>query len=62
MHEILKPKTLKRKVKVVGPYDVTEGDVDPPECATCHCGCERQLCFVDLEGKGNQIFGIRGLE
>jgi hypothetical protein len=29
----------KRKVRVVGPDDVVEGDVDPPEGATCHCGC-----------------------
>jgi hypothetical protein len=34
----------RRQVRVVGPEDVTEGDVDPPECTTCHCGEGRQLC------------------
>jgi hypothetical protein len=34
-------------VRVVGPDDVTIGDVDPPECAS---GCGRQLCSVDPEG------------
>jgi hypothetical protein len=41
----------KIKVRVVGPDDITEGDVDPPECATCHYGCGKQLCSVAPEGK-----------
>jgi hypothetical protein len=28
----------------VGPEDVTEGDVDPPECTVSHCGEGRKLC------------------
>jgi hypothetical protein len=34
----------RRQVRVVGPDDVTEGDVDPPERTTCHGGEGRQLC------------------
>jgi hypothetical protein len=45
---------LKRKVSMVGPDDVTEGDVDPPKRVTCHRGCGRQLCYVGPEGKVNQ--------
>jgi hypothetical protein len=26
------------KARVVGAEEVTEGDVDPPECTMCHCG------------------------
>jgi hypothetical protein len=29
---------LKRQARVVGPKDVTDGDVDPPERAMRHCG------------------------
>jgi hypothetical protein len=29
----------KRKVSIVGPDEVIEGDVDPPEGATRHCRC-----------------------
>jgi hypothetical protein len=27
---------VEKKARVVGPDDITIGDVDPPECATCH--------------------------
>jgi hypothetical protein len=47
---------------MVGPDDVIEGDVDPPECATCHHGCGRKLCYVGPEGKVNQDFRSRELE
>jgi hypothetical protein len=47
---------------MVGPDDIAEGDVDPPERATCHHGCGRQLCYVGPEGKVNRYFGSRGLE
>jgi hypothetical protein len=47
---------------MVGPDDVAEGDVDPPERATCHRGCGRQLCYVGPEGKVNRDFRSRGLE
>jgi hypothetical protein len=34
----------KRKVKVVGPYDVTGSDVDLLKDTMCHCLGRRQLC------------------
>jgi hypothetical protein len=36
MHKLPKPEVPKRKVNVVGPDDITEGDMDPPKHATCH--------------------------
>jgi hypothetical protein len=35
---------LRIQVRVVGPKNLTEGDVDPPECSMCHYGEGKQLC------------------
>jgi hypothetical protein len=41
------------QARVVGPEDVTEdvteGDVNPPECTTCHCGEGKQLFYGPRE-------------
>jgi hypothetical protein len=50
MHKLPKPELSKRKVNVVGPNDVAEGDMDPPKRATCYDGCWKQLCDVVLKG------------
>ena len=36
MHELPMPETPKRKVKVVGPYDDVESDVDLLKDTMCH--------------------------
>jgi hypothetical protein len=58
MHELPMPETPKRKVKVVGPYDIVGSDVNLLKDTMCHYLGWQQLCY----GPRGREVGSLGVE